>query len=179
MQTIAKRGFGIGFWGGLFVFIICIAGCSLFPGQKALRQCRFEPMDYAFSGLNSEGILGALRIRAINPGKHAAKISRMQIWVMHAKDTLVQMNVDTTAQLPPHDTITVPMKVVLPYSAMSHLAGPLALGQKLECDLVGHAWIETPFGTYTLRNALHKPLVLDLAPARAALQKSLRLPWFQ
>jgi hypothetical protein len=164
---------------GVLLSALVAMQCAWLPSQRALRQCRFEPVGYRFAGVNQQGILGHLEIAATNPGKSTAKLHRMHLWVLHTSDTLAQIQLDTVMALPAGAKVQLPLGMLIPFQALPRLAGPLAKGASLECQVVGDAWLDTPFGTYTVKNALKKTLVVDLGQASAALYQNLGIPWLK
>lgn len=154
-------------------------GCSLLPSQRALKQCRFEPVGIEFAGLQSAGIDGLLRMRAINPSRHQAKLYRMDLWLIHNQDTLAQVANDSLVHLPAGDSLILPMRLTLPFKAMPGLAAPLAGGKTIECRLIGDAYIDTPLGAYTLRKAVNRLFPIDLGQVRNRALDAMGSPWLR
>lgn len=161
----------------LAILSASLFGCAWWPSQRALRQCRFEPMAYTLTGLSQQGLVGQVDLKAVNFGKREAKIHRLKLRLIHNADTLARVQNDSLAILPPRDSLRVPMQVVVPFSALASLALPLATGQSLDCLLQGDALIDTPFGTYTVHNAFSKKMSMDLSQVRMGLKQGLGLPW--
>ncbi len=161
------------------VALLCVSltGCAWWPSQRALKKCRFEPMGYTLTGLTQQGLVGQVDLKAVNPGNREAKIHRLKLRLIHQSDTLARVQNDSLAILPPHDSLRVPMQVVVPFSALASLAIPLATGQSLECLLQGDAMIDTPLGTYTVNNAFSKKMVVDLSQVKLGLKQGLGWPW--
>jgi len=147
-----------------------LVGCALFPSHRALRQCRFEALAYNFTGIDPKGLAGTVTIKAVNPASSRAKIHRLKLVLVHEGDTLAQALNDSLLYLPARDSLVLPMRVLVPYSALGALALPLALGQNLDCQLQGEAYIATPFGTYTVRKAIQKKVMLDLGRVKSGLR---------
>lgn len=161
----------------LAVLSVVFSGCAWWPSQRALRQCRFEPMAFALTGLSQQGLVGRVDLKAVNFGKREAKIHRLKLRLIHGADTLARVQNDSLAILPPRDSLRVPMQVVVPFSALASLALPLAAGKTIDCLLQGDALIDTPFGTYTARNAFSKKMIVDLGEVGLGLKQGLGWPW--
>jgi hypothetical protein len=163
--------------------LIPLAGCSLFPSQKALKQCRFEAVGFEFSGLSPQGIEGRLRVQAVNPSRHLAKLHRMDLRLLyvveHGTDTLAQVRNDSLIHLPAGDTLILPLRMTLPLKALSTLAAPLASGSVIDCLLLGDAHIDTPLGDYTVRKAINRKMPIDLSLARGRMLDALGAPWLR
>jgi hypothetical protein len=162
IYTWLFRGLGLG-------CVLVIGACALFPSQKALRKCRFEVLGYTLQGITKNGAIAQVQLKAINPGNSDAKVYRLHLNLIRGTDTLAQVVNDSLAQILAHDSLVLPMQVTLPFTALATLAWPLATGAKIKCLLQGDAYVDTPLGTYTVRNALRQDLIIDLGQLKGAL----------
>jgi hypothetical protein len=163
ISTWLGRGFALG-------LTLAIGACALFPSQKALRKCRFEVLSYTLLGVHKNGALAEVKLKALNPGNSDAKVYRLHLNLIHGRDTLAQVVNDSVARVLAHDSLVLPMQVTMPFTALASLAWPLAMGEKIKCLLQGDAYVDTPLGTYTIRNALHQDMVIDLGQLRNQLK---------